>query len=73
MAIRFDVIAAPSAAVDNAMQEQQFLAGFLHQHLGIGHVRQQRGQLVELVVVGGEDGAGADWACLMFGYRPGDR
>jgi hypothetical protein len=25
------------------------------------------------VVVGGEDGAGADWACLMFGHRPGDR
>ena len=69
----FDAVAAAGAAPHHPMQEHQLVAGFLHQHLGIGHVGQQLGQLVELVVVGGEDRAGAEVAGQVFGHRPGDR
>ena len=60
------------------MQEYQGVAGFLHQHLGIGDVGQLAGQGVEFVVVGGEDAAGADAAALgrrgqVLGHGPGDR
>ena len=60
------------------MQEAQAVAGFFHQHLGVGHVGPLARQGVELVVVGGEDAAGAEAAQLgrggqVLGHRPGDR
>ncbi len=72
-ASRLDAIAAAGTAGGHPMQKQQGVAGFLHQHLGVGHVGQQLGQLVQFVVVGGEDAAGAPLLGQVFGHRPGDR
>ena len=57
---RFDAVAAAGTPAHHPVQEAQLVAGFLHQHLGIGHVAPFLRQLVELVVVGGEHAAGSD-------------
>ena len=44
------------------MKEHQILTGFLHQHLEVGHVVAFGGQVVELVIVGGEHRAAAQVA-----------
>ena len=54
------------------MQEAQFAARVLHQHLGVGHVGPLLRQRIELVVVGGEHAAGADLVGQVFRHRPGD-
>ena len=37
---RFDAIAAAGAAATDPMQEDEVVAGFLHQHLGVADVGQ---------------------------------
>ena len=54
------------------MQEHQIGAGFLHHDLEVGHVGALCGQVVELVVMGGEHGAGFEIAGQMFAHGPGD-
>ena len=54
------------------MEEHQILAGFLHQHLKVGHVVAFSGQIVELVVVGGKHRAAAQIAGQVFAHGPGD-
>ena len=68
----FDAVAAAGAAGLHAMQKQQVIAGFLHQHLEVGHIRALCRQVVELVIVRREHGAGLQVAGQVFAHGPGD-
>ena len=71
-ACRFAVVAAGAAGL-HPMKEHQILAGFLHQHLEIGDVVALGGQVVELVVVGGEHRSAAKVSGQVLAHGPGDR
>ena len=68
-----DAVRAVRASLLEPSQEDDVVAGLADRHVQVLHAWKKVAQLGEFVVVGGEDGLGADVLMKVLGDRPRDR